>query len=72
MTSAMTTTARTSHAIRSGSVMLAGASDSRWLTDTNTVLFQIDVPVNKNTVPHGDELAPIQHAAITVCGSPTY
>ena len=50
MTSAMTTTTRTSHARRGGSVRVVGASDERWSMDTNTVLHQNDVLVNTNSV----------------------
>src|ERR1700760_2678791 len=49
-TSAMTTTASTSHATRSGSVTLLAASDSRCSTVTNTVLTKSIVLVNTNTV----------------------
>jgi hypothetical protein len=50
MMSARTTTTRTSHALRSGSALVVGAWDGRWSVDTNTVLHQISVLVNTNTV----------------------
>src|ERR1700759_916499 len=50
MMSARTTTTRTSHAMRSGNVLAVDAWDECWSVDTNTVLRQINVLVNTNSV----------------------
>src|SRR5262249_52737976 len=50
MMSARTTTTRTSHAVRSGGVLVVDTGDECWSVDTNTVLHQINVLVNTNSV----------------------
>ncbi|MEU0780626.1 hypothetical protein ABZ341_03495 [Streptomyces sp. NPDC006173] len=46
----MTTTVRTSHAVRDGGLLVGGAWGKRWSMDTNTVLQKNAVPSKANGV----------------------
>ncbi|MFE9806561.1 hypothetical protein [Streptomyces sp. NPDC005548] len=46
----MTTTVRTSHAVRDGGLLVGGAWGKRWSMDTNTVLQKNAVPSKANDV----------------------